>query len=206
MQMITTVLIGVLLAMGGWLPTTTLATESPTPTNQQAAAEIHSGKLRELNAHFLKKGDEQGFWRAVQMISDAGDYPIVEEIDNPETSPPNYVQLTFLHRQGDKPPSNVLLFANINHVVPAELIFEKVEGTDVYFKTVEVPRGVRFEYRIIENDPLTGLFAGAKYGTRMHVLGGDPDPLNPNKRVFPDGLRAGSDYIKTWGQLSQITT
>ncbi len=196
-----TLLIAMLLATLGWLPATTFAMESPTLTDQQADAEIRSVKLQDLYSRFLEEGDEQGFWQAVQRISGSGDYPIVEEIDKPDASPLDYVRLTFLHRQGASPPTNVLLFANINHVVPAELLFEQIGQTDVYFKTVEVPRGVRFGYRIIENDPLTGLFAAEKYGTRMHLLGGDPDPLNPNKYVLPNGLGKGKDFIYTWVEL-----
>jgi len=162
---------------------------------------IRSVILKELKTKFLENRNKQGFWNEVQRISVSGGYPFIEEIENPGYAPDNYVRLTFLHKEGVKKPENVILFANINHVVPEELLFEEIDQTGVYFKTVEVPKSVRFEYRIIENDPLTGIFAGAKYGTRMHLLEGDPDPFNQNKNFYKDGLGVGKDLIETWVEL-----
>lgn len=166
-----------------------------------APPDVKSQRLSELKRDHLDRSGTAAFWQEVDRISRSGGYPFVEEIEGPRESPDNYVRVTFLHRMGDVAPKNVLLFANINHVLASELLFERIPYTDVYFKSVEVPRGVRFEYRILENDPLTGIFAGAKYGTRMNLLGGDPDPLNPNKRVYPDELGEGKDYIDTWVEL-----
>ena len=164
-------------------------------------ATIRSTKLKELCDRFLTIGAESGFWTEVQRISSSGDYPIVEEIEAENGTPAKYVRLTFLHRATGIHPENVLLLANINHVVPEELLFERVGQSDVYFKSVEVPRGVRFMYRIIENDPLTRLFAAAKYGTRRHLLELDPDPLNPNRRIDPNALGDRKDFVQTWVEL-----
>jgi enterochelin esterase-like enzyme len=161
---------------------------------------IDSDILKQLHLGFLEDGDEDGFWQEIERIADSGNYPFVEELQEQSNSDEDYVRLTFLHREGESQPDNVILFANINHVLAEELLFEKFGGTGVYFKSVEVPRGVRFQYRIIENDPLTGIFAGARIGTRLHLLGGDPDPFNPNKTVFP-GRLLGRDYIETWVEL-----
>ena len=196
----------VFVLMTAWSPVVAMANESETLGQQAsdemgqgvAIASIRSVKLKELSAKYLENEHEEGFWLAVQKISDSGGYPFVEEIEPPDESPANYIRLTFLHREGADSPANVLLFANINHVLAEELLFEKIGKSGVYFKSVEVPRGVRFQYRILENDPLTGLFAAAKYGTRMHLLGGDPDPFNPNRKIYPDGLGEGKDYISTW--------
>jgi len=172
-----------------------------TSASGPASGEPSSPRLRALVAEHLDHGDVDGLWVAVSELADAGGYPIVETITPPVPTPSPYVQVTFLHRGGDPTPDNVLLFANVNHVVPEELLFERIADTDVYHRTVWVPEGVRFEYRILENDPLTGLFAAARYGTRMHLLGADPDPLSPIRRVFPDGLGEGRDYITTWVEL-----
>jgi enterochelin esterase family protein len=165
------------------------------------AGPFSSGVLQELRAEFLDDGDEDGFWREVQKLSESGAYPIVEELNGADDSRQDYIAVTFLHRVTGEPPDNVVLFANINHVLAEELLFEGIGESGVYFKTVQVPRGVRFDYRIHENDPMTYIFAGAKYGTRMHLLGGDPDPLNPNKKVYPGGLGEGKDYTVTWLDL-----
>ena len=171
------------------------------PAPATAGELIRSTRLKELNSRYLEDGDEAGFWSEVQKISDVGDYPFVEEIEGPSEAPADYVRVTFLHREGTVPPENVLLFANINHVLAEELLFEKIGQSGVYFKSVDVPRGVRFEYRITENDPLTGIFAGAKYGSRLHALGGEGDPLNPNRTVYPGMLGEGKDYIESWVEL-----
>ncbi len=211
MKTLETLLLSISLLTTGLLPVPTLATGPANVTEQKAADDIkqvvatttiRSVKLQELSVKFLEKGNETGFWEEVQRVSDSGDYPFVEEIENPNEAPANYVQLTFLHRQGENPPANVFLLANINHVVPEELLFEKIGQSGVYFKTVEVPPNVRFMYRIIENDPLTGLFAAAKYGTRLQVLGRDPDPLNPNKYTVPNAFGEGRHFTVTWLELA----
>ncbi len=200
----------VLLLTVGLLPAPAKAGESEAQSEQQASDEtgqgvatatLRSGRLKELSSRYLENDDEAGFWSEIQKISDAGGYPFVEEIEGPSEFPADYVRLTFLHREGNNRPENVLLFANINHVVPAELLFAKIGQSDIYFKTVEVPPSVRFMYRIIENDPLTGLFAAAKYGTRMRVLGRDPDPFSPNRQVIPNALGPGTDFTVAWVEL-----
>lgn len=176
MKDVNKILMVTLLLTIGWMPTAALAAD-------EISTKIPGGTLQALHAEFLTTEDEPGFWQEVQAIADAGNYPFVESLDKTDN-----VRLTFLHRQGAQPPANVLLLANINHVIPAELLFERIGQSGVYFKTVEVPKGVRFLYRILENDPQTGLFAGAKYGTRVHLLGKNPDPINPNKRIIHDAL------------------
>jgi enterochelin esterase family protein len=171
------------------------------PAPSEAGEPIRSGRLEELNSKYLEPGDVAGFWSEVRKISDAGGYPFVEAIEGPSEAPEDYVRVTFLHQEGDTPPENVLLFANVNHVLAEELLFEEIGQTGVHFKSVEVPPGVRFEYRITENDPLTGIFAGAKYGSRLHALGGEADPLNRNRTVYPGMLGEGKDYIESWVEL-----
>ncbi len=67
-----TLLISVYLVTAACLPVATMA---------ESAGGLLSAKLQELNTRFLEQGDEQGFWQAVQSISDRGDYPILEEIE-----------------------------------------------------------------------------------------------------------------------------
>jgi enterochelin esterase family protein len=196
------------LLCAGPVVTTGDATASPresTPEGTSAATgntDVPAGQLHDLVTSGLTSGDSGAFWREAEALAAAGEYPFVEPTEESSPAPDDYVRLTFLHRQRtETAPHNVFLFANINHVLPEELLFERIGETDVWFKMVEVPPGARFEYRIHENDPLTGLFAGAKYGTRFHLLAGDPDPLNPRKRVFEDGLGDGEDFVQTWVEL-----
>ncbi len=166
-----------------------------------SGTEIVDRKLSELKKQFLDRNDESGFWHEIERMAAAGEYPLIDEIGESSQAPDNYVRLTFLHKLGEEVPDNVLLFANVNHVLAEELLFQRIADTSVYFKSIEVPSGVRFEYRILENDPLTSIFAGAKYGTRMHLLAGDPDPINRNKNTYPDGLSEGTDFVETWVEL-----
>lgn len=164
-------------------------------------SEIRSVRLQELSTRFLERGDAKGFWEAIDGLADAGDYPFVEATDDASAAPAGYVRVTFLHRATAERPDNVLLLAGINHVVPQELLFEEIEQTGAYFKSVEVPAGARFGYRIIENDPLTGLFAAARFGTRMHLLPNDPNPLNRTRQTFPNAFGEGRDFAQTWVEL-----
>lgn len=168
---------------------------------KQTEIVIASPTLAELAQTYLDVGNEGAFWEQIRTLSEAGQYPLVEDIRGDSAAPEDYVRLTFLHKRVAENPANVILFASINRVLAEELLFARIEGTNVYFKSVEVPPGVRFEYRIHENDPLTSIYAGAKYGTRMHLLPGDPDPFNRNRKVHVDGLGAGVDYIETWVEL-----
>lgn len=189
-----------------WIAVVAIASESNSPVGlehsevQDQLTAMSSNTLKELGSSYLSGGDETGFWEQVRLISEAGNYPIVEEIDNPDEAPANYVRVSFLHKKVAEQPDNVMLFASINHILAEELLFDRIGQTEVYFKTVLVPRDVRFQYRIHENDPLTGIFAGARVRTRLHLLAGDPDPFNPNKTVYP-GRLLGRDYIETWVEL-----
>ncbi|MCZ6852843.1 MAG: hypothetical protein O7G86_02885, partial [Gammaproteobacteria bacterium] len=102
MKYVNKVLVVTLLSIIGWMPTAALATDEIT-------TKIPDARLQALHGEFLTNEDEPGFWREVQAIADAGNYPFVESLDNTDN-----VRLTFLHRQGAQPPANVLLLANIN--------------------------------------------------------------------------------------------
>ena len=141
MKDVNKILVATLLLTIGWMPTAVLAAD-------EISTKISGARLQALHAEFLTNKDERGFWREVQVIADAGNYPFVESLDKTDN-----VRLTFLHRQGAQPPANVLLLANINHVVPAELLFERIGQSGVYFKTVEVPKGVRFLYSYSRTTP-----------------------------------------------------
>jgi enterochelin esterase-like enzyme len=201
----TALTVALLTFIMGWVSEPAMAQDLRPANNRVdpgvAIASLRSDQLKALSLKYLEGGDEEGFWRATQEISNSGGYPFVQERGESSGAPDDYVLLTFLHRAIEIQPDNVLLFANINHVLASELLFERIAESGVYFKSVEVPPAVRFQYRIIENDPLTSLYARDKYGTRMHLLGGDPDFLNPNKKVYPDGLGEGEDYIATWVEL-----
>jgi enterochelin esterase-like enzyme len=194
------------MLLSTWLAIAAFASESDSPAVleqsevQDQLMAMSSNTLKELGLNYLSGGDEEEFWEQVRLISEAGNYPIVEEIENSDDAPEAYVRVSFLHKKVAEQPDNVMLFASINHILAEELLFDRIGQTDVYFKTVLVPSGVRFSYRIHENDPLTGLFGGARVGTRLLLLGGDPDPFNPNKIVYP-GRLLGRDYIETWVEL-----
>lgn len=148
---------------------------------------LNSRKIEELK--FQLQSEEKSevlasFWKSVE-----GNYPIFE----PYMDDPEYYLVTLLYRSYD-PLDNVFLLANIHEIDPAKYLFTHIPGTDVYYKTVKLHATTRTAYRILENDPLTGIFAGAKYGSRWDLMRTHPDPLNPKINLY-NGDISYSDAI-----------
>ncbi|MFW9768154.1 MAG: hypothetical protein ACFFEM_04985, partial [Candidatus Thorarchaeota archaeon] len=102
------------------------------------------------------------FWNSVEKQ----DYPIKEPYKGEIMHTPSlYEMVTFLYRSDDD-LDNVFILAMFNHVTPQEYVFDHIEGTDIYYKSFILPKDAQAEYRIIENDKLGGIFAGAKYQGR----------------------------------------
>lgn len=135
------------------------------------------------------------FWEEVTH----NDYPIIEKIEQTEDSADlyDYNLVTFLYRS-DEILDNVFLLAEFNMVDPRDYLFKKIEKTDVYYKTFPLPKNAQAEYRILENDPLDGIFAGSKYANRWPKLGDHPDRLNKNIQRIKDGLGPGKDMLIAW--------
>lgn len=122
------------------------------------------------------RGDALGeFWREV---SRAG-APLVEPVKDDEQN----LLVTFLWRD-DAARRFVAVFP-LARVNPLPHLFERIEGTDVWFRSYRLRRDARFEYLVAVEDSL-GAFAArepAEAGGWLAAL--RPDPLNPRRTVEP---------------------
>lgn len=131
------------------------------------------------------------FWNSVEKQ----DYPIKEPYKGEIMHTPSlYEMVTFLYRSDDD-LDNVFILAMFNHVTPQEYVFDHIEGTDIYYKSFILPKDAQAEYRIIENDKLGGIFAGAKYQGRYEALRTHPDPLSPHIQIFSDMFGPGQEVM-----------
>jgi hypothetical protein len=89
-----------------------------------------------------------------------------------------YQLVTFLWR-GTPETRNVLVFGSFNVPRAARLDYamHRLADTDVWYLTVKLPAGARFEYRLSPNDPL--VFDGHQVAQRNATT--QADPLNPHR-------------------------
>jgi enterochelin esterase-like enzyme len=124
------------------------------------------------------------FWREVE---DRG-APLVE------TLPGDDPLVTFLWR-GDDETRTVVLMGDVAQGHPADHQLSRLEGTDVWFRTYRLPRGVRTTYRLSPNDSLVPWAAVTDWESRLSTV--RLDPLNPHQFVFlsdPEDPH-GRDYV-----------
>jgi len=81
---------------------------------------------------------------------------------------------TFLWQGKPEHKSVLVLWHPFATASPANFLMIPILGTDVWFRTVRVPRGARLKYSLSPNDPLSTMPAGS--GRRTEVI----DPLNTN--------------------------
>jgi enterochelin esterase-like enzyme len=96
--------------------------------------------------------------------------PIIEPVPDDQ----NLSLVTFLWRGSDNTKSAMLIRGRFTAVQPAWQLFSHIEGTDVWFKTLKLPRASRLTYGISENDPEATLPPGTSVRRVQY------DPLNPH--------------------------
>src|SRR5262245_32816998 len=124
---------------------------------EATAARYTSPRIRRL-AEELRKGNQEAleeFWKELQ-----GHVPLVEPIPGND----QLRWISFIWR-GDKETRNVVILGDVPTTDVSKWKLQRLEGTDVWFKTDRVPKDARFGYAFGVN--------GAPF---------QPDPLNP--RVF----------------------
>jgi len=137
-----------------------------------------SPRLRVLAAE-IKAGDRTALGRFWGEVSARGT-PIEEPIERD----PSHVWVTFLYH-GGVGISNVVVF--VDHGMwgdIASLRMERLDESDVWYKTLRMRRDARFTYELGVNDPLTsirGIQSASVWIKRSS--GWCLDPLNPRK--FP---------------------
>jgi enterochelin esterase-like enzyme len=109
----------------------------------------------------------------ITQVKTRGGTPLIEAIDGDEHN----VHVTFLW-QGDSSTRGVLIdWYPFTISRTAELSMVRMEGTDLWYRTLRVPRGSRFLYQLSVNDPRTTI----PVGTGSARPG--PDPLNPRRDI-----------------------
>lgn len=127
------------------------------------------------------------FWKDVENR----EYPLKEPYQGDMMHDASkYEIVTFLYRSKDD-LDNVFILAEFNHVAAQEYVFERIDGTDIYYKSFILPKNAQAQYRIIENDKLGGIFAGDKLKDRFHALTEHPDPLSKYIVTIADALGPG---------------
>src|SRR5262245_8753479 len=107
------------------------------------AAKYESPRIRRL-AEELRKGNQEAlkeFWTELK-----GQVPLVEPIPGND----QHRWITFVWR-GDKDTRNVVILGDIPTADVAEWKLQRLEGTDVWFKTDRIPKDARFGYAYAVN-------------------------------------------------------
>src|SRR5215210_5911776 len=115
------------------------------------------------------------FWREVAR----GGAPLVEPIQGDDRN----LLVTFLRRDGAA--AKFVAVFPLARVNPLPHLFERLEGTDLWYRSYRLRRDARFEYLISVQDSLAPFAARepAEAGGWLEKL--RPDPLNPRRFVEP---------------------
>jgi enterochelin esterase-like enzyme len=110
------------------------------------------------------------FWKQIEQEGT----PLAE----PFGTDGKYQLVTFLWR-GARETRNVLVFGSFNvpRAAPLDYAMHRLADTDVWYLTVRLPAGARFEYLLSPNDPL--VFDGPRSGQRSATA--QADPLNSHR-------------------------
>jgi enterochelin esterase-like enzyme len=119
----------------------------------------------------------EDFWKSVT----ASGAPLVEPISGNDLS---YL-VTFLWRGRDTTTNVLLVRGRFSQFQPANNLLSHLDGTDVWFKTLKLRHGSRFQYTFSENDPQGTLPPGKGERSAVH------DFLNP--RHLPEDTTTPRD-------------
>ena len=125
-----------------------------------------SPRILELRDSIQNRGPSaaEEFWSNIREHGG----PLIEPIKGNDQS---YL-VTFLWRGSEQTRSVLLLRGRFSQFQPENNLLSHIDATDVWFKTLKLRRGSRFQYTFSENDPRSVLPLGK--GTRRPM----PDPLN----------------------------
>lgn len=129
-----------------------------------------SPRIRDLERQ-ATSGDSEAvrhFWTQVKQQGT----PLVEEIPND----PAHVLATFVRRETFEIHNVLVLWNPYATEHPDDYQMKRLKDTDVWFKTLRIPRGARFLYQLSPNDTLTRSPNAQRYATAQ------ADPLNPRRQ------------------------
>ncbi len=117
------------------------------------------------------------FWREVARDG----APLVETLKGDEEHP----LVTFLWRDAAAEKYvAVFPFARVN---PLPHLFERMEGTDLWYRSYRLRRDARFEYLVSAEDSLAPFAAREPWEAGGWMADLRPDPLNPRRFAEPSG-------------------
>ncbi len=121
----------------------------------------------------VRAGNAEAVEQFIGELKARGGTPLIEEIPGDA----QYLHVTFVW-QGDSSTRGVLIdWYPFTVSRAAELSMIRMEGTNLWHRTLRVPRGSRFLYQLSVNDPRTTI----PNGTGQPRPG--PDPLNPRRDI-----------------------
>ncbi|UCC20524.1 MAG: hypothetical protein JSV62_04340, partial [Promethearchaeota archaeon] len=120
-----------------------------------------------------KKEAISEFWKEIKKKGT----PIFENIEGDDEN--NLI--TFLV-QGDEDTENIVIFNIFVNEDVQEGLLEKIEDTNIYFKSYKIPKGVRETYCYTKNNPLKPKDPSENIFEHKDLI--IPDPLNPNNSIF----------------------
>jgi enterochelin esterase-like enzyme len=146
-----------------------------TPLLSYENGDVRSPRLLAIRMA-VESGDERALERFWSTVASEGT-PLVESMTGDDSS----VLATFLWRGNAETQSVLLERGRFTFQQPVHThLLSRLPGTDLWFKTLRLPRAARFSYTFSENDPLAALPPGS--GPRVNRF----DPLNP--RLFVEGV------------------
>jgi enterochelin esterase-like enzyme len=157
----------------------------------QAVRAAGTGAPESPRLSALKKDLEAGradalgeFWREVEGAG----APLVEPVEDDAER----LLVTFLRRDAAAERFvAVFPFARVN---PLPHLFERLAGTDLWFRSYRLRRDARFEYLVAAEDSLKPFAAREPSGEGGWLNDLRPDPLNPRRFVAPaDDEKPGSE-------------
>ena len=143
-----------------------------------------SPRIAELQAA-VSRGESAAvaaFWEALA----ASGAPIVEPIEGD----PSRVLVTFAWRDGDAERRNVVLNLACLRPDPPNQQLARIDGTDVWYRTLALPQALRATYQFSPDDPLVSMIELSQHDAMVlwgeRVRAWQADPLNAKRiEYFP---------------------
>lgn len=147
-------------------------------------------KIIKLLKRAIDNNDNSGINEFWSMVNKNG-APIIEEIDGVL----DYSLVSFIYIGNDK-TTNVLIYGGVPGYRYSENIMDKIEGTNIFYKTYKVRNDVKFKYNFSLNYEGDNDYKKIKENSTI-------DPLNPNKVILckDDEDKDDEDSISSFTKL-----
>ena len=147
-------------------------------------------KIIKLLKRAIDNNDNSGINEFWSMVNKNG-APIIEEIDGVL----DYSLISFIYIGNDK-TTNVLIYGGVPGYRYSENIMDKIEGTNIFYKTYKVRNDIKFKYNFSLNYEGDNDYKKIKGNSII-------DPLNPNKVILckDDEDKDDEDSISSFAKL-----